>query len=549
LFLFLVQIEELCVAQKTKAFSTVFKRGIDEANDNTQFETAILPGLVRLVFGPLKKYGIQMEAAEEVALEESVESLLKQARKVVILEEADNGNNDISGQVTDFIVARISEAIQTAKLSSDDSISRAVSTPVTGRKSLDKNKVSAFITKREMQKLFAKKAGIVARSSMEKLLPNGNGFMMNGSSSRADSVSDGVAVPTLVDEVTLAKFDERRMAVEELKSKGRDRESPRLKELRSVVSDLESERLAVQGKIAELKVTLQKLESEDEELAIKLGSVEGDIAEEQMKDSAEAKSLEEQLRKAKEAAKYGNLVGSLSGMMKSYAKTVETATIKKLKADEESKSLEELASSNMGVYLQQLSKYFAAESQCLLQLKSRLQLNTTNVTNLRLEMEQMAGLGLTTTISQIEDSISSSEQMIKSDSQMLVAFMNDAAAMVDDLVNRLAAYHEASKLSGALEPLHKGLLADIKASVDDAGIAGGERLKVYSPPSRAASPIVKTDFTDTAVSSVATPSPQALKFSAGVLPKLTWASSVPSSVPQRKPSLLDIQKEELASKN
>ncbi|KAL3926789.1 MAG: hypothetical protein SGARI_005497 [Bacillariaceae sp.] len=154
-------------------------------------------------------------------------------------------------------------------------------------------------------------------------------------------------------------------------------------------------------------------------------------------------------------------------------------------------------------------------------------------------------------MNQIEETISSSEHKINSDSQLLVAFMNDAAVMVEDLISRLATYHEASKLSIDLEPLHKGLLADIKASVDDAGIAGGERLKVYIPPSRAASPVVTTDFTDTTVSSVATPSPQAAPKPAatGALPKLSWAKATPASTPQGKPSLLDIQKEEeMASK-
>ncbi|KAL3916955.1 MAG: hypothetical protein SGARI_007835, partial [Bacillariaceae sp.] len=298
-------IEELCVAQKTKAFSAVFRRGIQETVDNSHFDTAVLPGLVRLAFAPLKKYGIQMDAVEETASEDSIEVLLKQARKVAMMEEAND--NDIAIRVADFIVARISEAIQTAKLSLDAPKMNAPATPVASRKSLDKNTVSAFITKREMQKLFAKKAGVVARSSMEKLVPNGNGAsVMNGSSSN-DSISEGGTLPVLVDEATLAKFDQRRAAVEELKSKARDRESPKLKELRTPASERESGRLTVQEEIAALKLSLQKLEAPVEELAFKLGGIEGDIAEEQMKDSTEAKSLEDQLQQAKEAAKYGNL--------------------------------------------------------------------------------------------------------------------------------------------------------------------------------------------------------------------------------------------------
>lgn len=528
----------------------VLQRGLEETTDPVMFDNAVLPGLVRLVLLPLKRYGLQLAVVEEGAMEESTEGLLTRTRKAIMMEPADEAdiNTELTTKVTEFIVGQISGAIQTAKFSAEGSNIHSAAA-VSKRRGAES--VLVLTSNRNAQKHIAERAGAMARSSVAKLLQNDDGSIATDEDSKSHGLSgmDCGSVPVLVDDAKRTMFEEQRRKVEELKSKIQEGESEKVKWLRSVASGLEAERLTVQEQIAELRMTLQKLESEEEELACKISSTEDDIAQEEMKESAEAKLLQEELLNANEAAKYGTLVGGLSKTMKTYAETVQTAALKKVKMDEASMTAAEVASGNMALYLQELSKYFSAESECLAELKSRLQSHSSKVTSLKLEMEQMSGLGLTTTMGQIEETISSSEQTIENDSSRLVALMNDSASMVDELVSRLEAFRQASKASYELEPLNINILLDIKAFVDDAGIAGGERLKMYIPQSRASSPVVKTDFTDTTVSSLATPSHED-QATAEALPKLTWARNATngSSSSRETLSLLDIQREELESK-
>ena len=310
----------------------------------------------------------------------------------------------------------------------------------------------------------------------------------------------------------------------------------------------------MQEEIAELKAKLQTLEAKDEELSFTIGGLESDIAKEQMADSEQAKILQEQVRKAKEEARYGNLVGSLSGMMRAYAKTVETATNKSMKAVEGSVLPAEMATNKMETYLQQVLGYFQSEAECLNQLKSRLEANTSKVASLKLELEQVAGLGMSATTAQIEDAIASTEEMIENESNMLVGFTGEATVMLDDLLSRLDTYSAALKTSEDLHPIYYDLLVDIKSEIEDSGVAGGDRLKKFIPESRAASPVVMTEFTNTTASSVATPSPRSngkkMKkvAAAEAMPKLTWATSASKPSTSEGKSFLDIQKEELESK-
>jgi hypothetical protein len=551
---FSLQLEDLCLAQKTKALVVVFQRGMEECVDQTMFDTAVLPGLVRLIFSTFSRCGIDFESAQKIPAEESMVSLLKQTRKVVMMEpidEADN-NKDIADKVATFIVSRMAEAVEEAKYALESSSPATVKIPSLMIKSQG-IQVSSLISKRESQKQAAKRACAIARSSMEKVLQDGNNS--SASSSMNGSVVD-ISALQLVDDATKARFEARKMRLEELKARVQEGDSEKVSDLKASVSELESERLNLQEKISELKVTLQKLEAQDEEVALKIGSLQGDIAEEQMTDSENTKKLQEQLRQAKEEARYGNLVGSLSGMMKAYAKIVETATTKSMQAVEGTVLPTDLASSKMEAYLRQVLGYFQTEAECLSLVKSRLEANKSKVSSLKLELEQVAGLGMNTTTSQIEDAVASKEEMIENDSRMLVAFTGEATSMLDDLISRLETYSGAVKTLDGLQPIHYDLLVDIYGEIEDTGIAGSDKLKKYIPESRAVSPVVMTEFTDTTASSVATPSPRAndkkMKKVAAAegLPKLTWASAsaMPSSS-EHKTSFLDIQREELESKN
>lgn len=541
------------MAQKTKALVVVFQRGMEECVDQNMFDTAVLPGLVRIIFSTFRRFGIEVGSSQLAASEESMSSLLKQTRKVVMtkpVDEADS-NNDIADKVATYIVSRLAAAVGEAKHALETSSPGIVKIPsLVGKR--NHTHVSSLISKRETQKQATQRASALAQSSLQKVLKvqDGGSSIANGSSHSSNSGE--ATILQLVDGATRARFESRKVRYDELKAQVQDGESEKIKGLRTSVSDLESERLTIQEEIAEIKMALQKLEAQDEEIATKIGSLEGDIAEEQAASSEEAKKLQEQVQKAKEEARYGNLVGSLSGMMRAYAKVVEAATTKAMESAEGSTLPVEFASIKMETYLQQVLGYFQTETECLSHLKSRLEANSSSVSSLKVELEQVAGLGMDTTVGQLEETVASKQAVIKNDSKMLVACTAEATSMLDDLISRLETYTGALRTCEDLQPIHFELLADIQAEIADSGVSGCDRLNKFIPESRAASPVVVTQFTNTTASSVATPSPQANAkktkkvAAAGGFPKLTWATA--SAKPEGKTSFLDIQKEELESK-
>jgi hypothetical protein len=293
-----------------------------------------------------------------------------------------------------------------------------------------------------------------------------------------------------------------------------------------------------------------------------MGSVESDIALEQMHASNQMKDLNQQLEEAKEAVKYGNSVLDLAGMLKTFGESLESATTASLQETEQSKSAEELASMKMEHYLQQLRGYFLTEVQCIEELKSLVASNQSQLTSLKLELEQVSGLGMTTVTGQIETSIASKEKSVIGDSKRIVAFTNDATSMLANLVARLDAYTRLAKQAAlGLQSVHVSLLIDIRSALTKLGATYGDRLNAFIPVSADNKPTVTTEFTATTAYSVATPPssvptpapseksvPLLVGNAPATLPKLAWATSSKPAKSVPKPSLLDIQKEELESK-
>jgi hypothetical protein len=560
-----LQIEDLCLAEKTTALPVVIRRCMTECSDQAKFDSGVLPGLVRLIFSVLSRCHIDFDDDQSRQAEQNLEKLLKNGRNVALAEPVDGVDKDeIADRAARFVVSRIYSALEEAKFCMDPSsvgVDARFEAPIVSVKG---DALASLVSKRQTHKLTAKKACVAARSSLEKLIASQSGntslpeIMVNGGTERdvMNGTSDNPLF-ALVDQETKEKFDRRKLQLEELKSQIQEGESQKLKDLRAAVGALEMERLTVQEKIAELKMSLQRLEAEDEEIAFKIGSVEGDIAQEQMKGTAQAKQLQTRLKEAKEAANFGNLVGSLAGLLKAYGKSLEVATTKTVESIEESKSAEELAFDKMEIYLQQARGYFLSEAQCMEQLKSRIDSNKNEVSSLRMELVQVAGLGMSTTINQIEESIATTESSIATDSKVLASFTMDATSMFNDFMSRLDSYADATNTGkGDLPKSLSRLLIDIPAAVKKLEIPGGERLDAYIPDVSAFEPVITTKFTATTASSVATPPPPPGAASApfasskppAIAPKLTWATAAkPAAAP--KTSLLDIQKEELQSKD
>lgn len=560
-----LQIEDLCLAEKTRALSTIIQRGIVECKEQSKFENAVLPGIVRLLFSVYKRCGIEYAPNELEAAENNMAALLRQARKVTLMKHddySDYGENQIAEVVARFVVARLAVAMEEAKLARSIFSRGSLHSPPTSIKSrLNGGSSSDIVSKREMQKMSLQRAAFELRSTMNAA--SGSAEMKESplaceSADRNATVDDALLM--IISQETKDSFDQQRTRLEELKAEVTESESEKILELRAAVTSARGERQAVQEKIAELKASLEQLNLQDEQLTVKIGSLEGDISEEEMKASDLAEQHAKVVQEAQDAVKYANSVGSLAVMLNTYGKSIATAaTMPKEAALKGSKDADELAVKKMDVYLRDVRSYFITEAQYAGQLVTRLDSTRNDLGSLKSELEQCAGLGMTSTTAQIETSIASLNAKIADDSILLESVSKDALPMFDELISRLQQYtSKGEKESWKLLSEHSILLLDVIAAVKMLDIANWERLQGLLQT------IVPMDHSDATMQSsgstlnsfpranvgVRASAPSSLtttskQYSA---PKLTWASGGKASAPTQKTSLLDIQKEELASR-
>lgn len=188
------------------------------------------------------------------------------------------------------------------------------------------------------------------------------------------------------------------------------------------------------------------------------------------------------------------------------------------------------------------------------------------------EVDEMQGLGLETTIGQLKISAKEKRDLVQKDSIMIQHFVDEANSMFDSLVSRLEDYKSLQK-SHALELIQKDILYEIVSYASRIGITSTQQLEssmkymnghseVHSKSSNFAvddsnesviptfvassvktaadaTPIEDPTTSETTSSSVAT---------APAVPKLTWAAAKSNGESLSKTSLLDIQREELLSK-
>ncbi|OEU09266.1 hypothetical protein FRACYDRAFT_248602 [Fragilariopsis cylindrus CCMP1102] len=569
------EIEELCRAEKTSALPTVVRRGISatEISDPIKFETAVQPGLIGLLGAIFNRCGII-----EFEDYDRIEQMLAQAYK------KDMGDDDV---------------LRCGPIESDDVL-------------------MTLTSQRDKLVLSAKQAGITVRTTMEQFtnaksdssdsitttMVNGND---GGSSSSSLENQDMLLV--IVDQETKDRFDKERTHLKELKSRILQGESEKVQELRSSVETIEMERLNVQEKITDLKLTLKKLEAQNENMIFQIETLEGDIEKEQCNDNVQAKQLEKQVRVAKETVKYGNVVGSLASMMVTYGKSLEKATAPKKSStqqqqqqnlatttssvvgdngsnsDNTNKTNDDLkASTAMEQYLQKVRDYFLSEAKFEPQLRSRILSNRNEIAALKLELLQCAGLGMNTTTGQIEQSIVQKEKVIKMYSKKISTLTEDGRSMYNDLITHLETYESATAAAAVTSGSHKAavgevlvklfptaLLQDVPAVIKALQIPNCDRLdrfvaSITEPNSSSAvdSYTNSGDSSTTITEGSAVACAQSLtniRVSSAVVPaaalppatpmKFTWASAAKAkiNVSAKKQSLLDIQKQELESRN
>ena len=135
-------------------------------------------------------------------------------------------------------------------------------------------------------------------------------------------------------------------------------------------------------KIIELKQTIEQLELRDAELCAKIEGLNADIEVESSTQSEEASRLNEEIKVAAEAVKYGTSVNTLVDLLKSYDDSLDKAINGSVKVTIETGDAGEVASQKMDSYLLRARNYFLTESQCVDFLRSRIQASENEVSEL-----------------------------------------------------------------------------------------------------------------------------------------------------------------------
>lgn len=614
----LEDVEELCMAEKTMALPTVVRRGISsEVEDSTIFESAVQPGLVQLILGVLDRCGVVDEMGEsgEEELEVRIESMLMLARRVCLLAESDetNGTSEtIANRVSQFVVSRIRIAMEEIKeirkIRGEKDQAEKYKPPAkieiqrnglaTNMDKSDKSMVD-LMKERDALKLDANMASVTVCRLIDKIMAsrdNENGSSSHFENGHSNGTTNGnghhsISLPSsiplesetimqfLVDIQTVNRFDDERAQLETLKANAElpSKSSPIIHTLCESILELESRRQTYKEKIAELRAAIQQLEAEDQEAAAEIEGLSARIEEENVNGTNHGNDLQKEIQAVEESVKYGDLVGSLASMMKSYGKTIEKATSNEedgsLSSHEASNVVREessLAPAAMIEFLRKIRDYFLTEAECEAKLRARVEAKTADVASLRSELEQYnSAKGLDTmvnTIRQIEVSIETIENIIKEDTLRIETLLRDGRSMYDDLLTRIEDYNKSIEDS-SLDDLNlfpTSILEGVPAAIQSLKIDEDcDRLKKYvgeateiCKPEEDTLGSQDTEGTEkssrTSASSESAPhqSPSRRVPTPGASiksPKLAWASPkiAAKSPTGKKPSLLDIQKEQL----
>ena len=541
------------------------------------------PALVLLLMAVMSRCGIdELKSQFRVELEQKIDQMLKQARKVSLLSSDEYSETMIGDRVSRFIVSRLTIAmdeLREHKTTDEDSSTALYEDDMT---------MALMLSLRDDVEAQAMHACDKLQSSMQ------SAFCDNSLTEIASSGSDdrsSLLVSTnpfeikditlhIVDQDTKKRFFQDRSRLDELKSQVREEgeRSETVQRLRESLFSVETKRKGYREKIAELRAALQELEAQESEATTRIESLSSQLILEEQKEVADTKQLNEDIAQTKEAVRYGNLVFGLGGMMKSYSKSIEKATAFKTgreiqynepgisSSDNDSSAVEPLAEETillraMEDYLSKVRKYFLKEAHCFTQLNQRLATKNAEVRALESELAQynsVKGLFATSTIpTQIKQAIERNIRLIQAYKQKLATHTDHGRVMYEKLLSSLEVYRAnsatESESEGVANLFPSNLLAGVPAAIRILQIVeqNCERLAhfVKETSEEEIASISATYNPDLDASQTEKPPPKASPLRSYVPPKLNWASpkkkkEQEESTTQRK-SLLDIQKEEL----
>jgi chromosome segregation ATPase len=200
---------------------------------------------------------------------------------------------------------------------------------------------------------------------------NGSAPISNGGA-RETEIEKSDILLAIIGEDAKRTFDAHKANLDTLKAQLKEGESERVQQLKAEVEELNSERQMIAGRIAELKQSIEKLEIYDAELCAKVVDMDTEVETECMTNSEEASRLNEEVTEASKAVKYGNSVGSLVDMLKTYDDALDKAINGSVQASIEVGDVGEGASNKMDMFLFRARNYFVSESQCVDFLRGRI---------------------------------------------------------------------------------------------------------------------------------------------------------------------------------
>eukprot|EP00526_Cylindrotheca_closterium_P002388 CAMPEP_0113634408 /NCGR_PEP_ID=MMETSP0017_2-20120614/17915_1 /TAXON_ID=2856 /ORGANISM="Cylindrotheca closterium" /LENGTH=919 /DNA_ID=CAMNT_0000545103 /DNA_START=220 /DNA_END=2979 /DNA_ORIENTATION=- /assembly_acc=CAM_ASM_000147 len=540
------ELEELCAAVETLSLSKIIRRSITESTSQSEFDSTILPSMVRLLENLLQKCG--MPASDNSG---SFPSILRQARQVYYMKKS--GSEGVPQRVAEFMVARMYVILKESRISSEQNSSSSGFVVVDAlvnkspAKSAKKKGFAQLYSERETHRIVAKQFGAAALASCRVIAAS------NGGTTSAEATTEAAKTDifsAIIDEDTNAAFHQHEFMYTELKAQVNEEENKQenhqaLVELRTKFESVQTERNGLAAQIAELQLSIAKLEAQDQELVNKQFKIQEEMDQEQGQQSDETKKLNEAFQEASVQLQSDEYVRSLVDLLKDFDDALAERSVQ---AISQGASPQENASKAMDFYLTRAKNYFESEASLFRLLQKRIVTNQTHVTEMKREIEMCQGLGMTTTINQMEEDIQSKETIVARDKSLVARIRSDSAAMFDELMVWLEEYNTAhDKDPTRLVPISDKIIQEIPPEVSKLEVPNGDRLDAFlaihdivslKAPSFSLEQSERTQEE--------TPQEEAKKEAA---PKFTWAMS-PTNVAKTKvkKSLLDIQKEEMESK-
>ena len=469
------KLDELCKAQMTTALPTVLRRGIVESADQSKDDTVVISSLLRMFSSMLSRCDVDYDAVEEI--EANLEDVLVEARNVYTALSDDTNTNTKNNEKRDRISERVVEFV-TILLS--NVVSESHATAIKSCPSREDDPISTLVWKRDMQKIEAKRACTSARFSLNSALGtlgDGQDSPTLGTRQRQMPINFDLSYDDIVISLVGEEREERtsidlqKVIIEESQNQSYiDGIYPSIREPNDSLINLVSEQATVRGKMKKVKATLAVLKEQDEILSQRIGDLKSRMLRQRLVTGARTIMMNEQLELVQASVQYGESIDSLVDAIMTYKRSM-----KKIfrKADEPTDP-----SISMTLCLQHSRNYFLSETECIEELRHRVQTNKTDLSKLEYE------LGPSDTATQqdstgMEEDISLLKMKIETDSKRAASFREDAYKMFEDLMNQLEYYQVAASAEATtIEPIQTDLLNDISVALETLGLPGS-RLDNY----------------------------------------------------------------------